>query len=153
MIFQLKILQFELEKMNSENQRLKGMLSQVTHNYTALKLHVANEMQKQQTHPEIAPKQLIEPGHDSSSEERTQSGSTPNAVELSKNGKRNGRENTPDSDAWVSNKVPKLKDAKIIEQTNDSAMRKARVSVRARSEASMVIKFVILIFFMLHSFK
>ncbi|XP_076903049.1 WRKY transcription factor 6-like [Bidens hawaiensis] len=140
----LKILQLELEKMNSENQRLRGMLSQVTHNYTALKIHAANEMQKQQTQkvehhdPQIAPKQLIGSGHDSSSEERTQSGSTPNAIGLSKNGKRNGRENTPDSDAWVSNKVPKLNDAKIIEQPNESAMRKARVSVRARSEASMI---------------
>ncbi|KAJ0694895.1 hypothetical protein HanPI659440_Chr15g0614051 [Helianthus annuus] len=63
----MKILQFELEKRN-----------------TVLKLHVANEMQKQQNqkvdhHQEMVAKQLIELGptsHDSSSEERTQSGST-----------------------------------------------------------------------------
>ncbi|KAJ0438531.1 putative transcription factor WRKY family [Helianthus annuus] len=140
----LKILQFELEKMNTENQRLRGMLSQVTNNYTALKLHVANEMQKQQNqkvehHQEMVAKQLIELGptsHDSSSEERTQSGSTKNGDH--KAGKRNGRENTPDSDAWIANKVPKLNGSKIVEQPNESTMRKARVSVRARSEAPMI---------------
>ncbi|KAL8268072.1 hypothetical protein R6Q59_001870 [Mikania micrantha] len=148
----LKILQFELEKMNNENQRLRGMLSQVTNNYTALQIHVANEIQKQQAQKvdhdsSIVAKQLIENGpisHDSSSEERTQSGSTLNAVELSKNGdktgKRNGREHTPDSDGWISNKVPKLNGTNIIDQpqSNESTMRKARVSVRARSEASMI---------------
>ncbi|KAI3795725.1 hypothetical protein L1987_38382 [Smallanthus sonchifolius] len=146
----LKILQFELEKMSTENQRLRGMLSQVSNNYTALQIHVANEMQKQQNQKvdhesEIVQKQLIELGptsHDSLSEERTQSGSTLNPVELSKNGdktsKRNGRECTPDSDGWVSNKVPKLNLPKIVEQSNESNMRKARVSVRARSEAPMI---------------
>ncbi|KAK9051803.1 hypothetical protein SSX86_028431 [Deinandra increscens subsp. villosa] len=143
----LKILQYELEKMNTENQRLRGMLSQVTNNYTALQIHVANEIQKQQNlkadHDSGAvPKPLIELGptsQDTSSEERTQSGSTMNAVELSKNGKANGRENTPDSDGWLSNKVPKLNGPKIVDQQpNESTMRKARVSVRARSEAPMI---------------
>ncbi|MFS7987719.1 putative transcription factor WRKY family [Helianthus anomalus] len=129
----LKILQFELEKINTENQRLRRMLSQVTNNYTALKLHVANEMQKQQNQKvdhdqEMVAKQLIELGptsHDSSSEEKTQSGSTKNGDH--KAGKRNGRENTPDSDAWIANKVPKLNGSKIVEQPNESTMRKARI--------------------------
>ncbi|KAI3679568.1 hypothetical protein L2E82_51231 [Cichorium intybus] len=64
-------------------------------------------------------------------------------IELSKNGDRigmrTGRENTPDSNAWVSNKLPKLNPTKNIEQANDSTMRKACVSVRARSEASMMV--------------
>ncbi|KAI7725418.1 hypothetical protein M8C21_020239 [Ambrosia artemisiifolia] len=141
----LKILQLELEKMNTENQRLRGMLSQVTNNYTALQIHVANEIQKQQNQkvdhdPEIVAKQLIElrpNSHDSSSDERTQSGSIKNGDHKAA-AKRNGRENTPDSDAWVSNKVPKLNGSKIVEQPNESTMRKARVSVRARSEAPMI---------------
>ncbi|KAI3498939.1 hypothetical protein L1887_34727 [Cichorium endivia] len=150
----LTILQVELEKMNAENQRLRGMLSQVSNNYTALQMHIANEIQKQQNSSKQnvvqdqkpVPQQLIQlppTSHESSSsEERTQSGSTMNAIELSKHGdrigKRTGRENTPDSDAWVSNKLPKLNPTKNIEQANDSTMRKARVSVRARSEASMI---------------
>ncbi|KAL7606339.1 WRKY transcription factor 6 [Lactuca sativa] len=146
----LTILQVELEKMNTENQRLRGMLSQVSNNYTALQMHIANEIQKQQNSSKQivlqdqkpVPQQLnhLPPtSHDSSSsEERTQSGSTLNAIELSKNGKRTGRENTPDSDTWVSNKIPKLNTTKNIEQANDPTMRKARVSVRARSEAPMI---------------
>ncbi|CAI9279898.1 unnamed protein product [Lactuca saligna] len=146
----LTILQVELEKMNTENQRLRGMLSQVSNNYTALQMHIANEIQKQQNSSKQiilqdqkpVPQQLIQlppTSHDSSSsEERTQSGSTLNAIELSKNGKRTGRENTPDSDTWVSNKIPKLNTTKNIEQANDPTMRKARVSVRARSEAAMI---------------
>ncbi|KAJ0578838.1 putative transcription factor WRKY family [Helianthus annuus] len=97
--------------ITTKNQRLRGMLSQVTNNYTALKLPVANEIQKQQNqkvdyHQEMVVKQLIELGptsHDSSSEERIQSGSTKNGDH--KAGKRNGRENTPDSDAWIANKI------------------------------------------------
>lgn len=151
----LTILQVELEKMNTENQRLRGMLSQVSNNYTALQMHIANEIQKQQNsrkqsnlqdqkvdHQGSVSRQLDPTSRDSSSEERTQSGSTLNAVELTKNGdksgKRIGRENTPDSDGWVSNKIPKLNPSKNIEQPNESTMRKARVSVRARSEAPMI---------------
>lgn len=133
----LTILQVELEKVNIENQRLREMLSQVSNNYAVLQMHIANEIQKQQNQK----KELGPNSHDSSSEERTQSGSAPNGVELSKNGektgKRTGREDTPDSDGWVANKIPKL-NAKTVEQPNDSTMRKARVSVRARSEASMI---------------
>ncbi|KAM0046747.1 putative transcription factor WRKY family [Helianthus debilis subsp. tardiflorus] len=130
--------------MNIENQRLRGMLSQVTNNYMALKLHVATEMQRQQNqkvdhHQEMAAKQLIELGpasHDSSSEERIQLGSTKNGDH--KVGKRNGRDNTLDSNVWIANKVPKLNGSKIVEQPNKSTMRKARVSVWALSEAPMI---------------
>lgn len=45
-----------------------------------------------------------------------------------------------ESEGWVSNKVPKLNSAeKSIDQSAaEATMRKARVSVRARSEAPMV---------------
>nr|XP_043623652.1 WRKY transcription factor 6-like [Erigeron canadensis] len=141
----LTILQVELQKMNIENQRLREMLLQVSNNYAALQMHIANEIQKQQNqkNQKNQKKELGPNSHDSSSEERTQSGSTlPNGVELSKNGekrvKRTGREDTPDSDGWVANKMPKLNGTKNVEPPNDSTMRKARVSVRARSEASMI---------------
>ncbi|XP_071709469.1 WRKY transcription factor 6-like [Rutidosis leptorrhynchoides] len=140
----LSILRIELEKMNIENQRLKGMLSQVTNNYIALQMHIANEIQKQQNQnvdhgSVLASKQLTELGpnsHNSLSDERTESG---NGVELSKNDDKFGkRENTPDSNGLVSNKIPKLNTSKNVEPPNDSTMRKARVSVRARSEAPMI---------------
>lgn len=34
--------------MNTENQRLKGMLSQVSNNYSALQMHLVTLMQHQQ---------------------------------------------------------------------------------------------------------
>ncbi|XWS12865.1 hypothetical protein CRYUN_Cryun37aG0127200 [Craigia yunnanensis] len=91
----------------------------------------------------------------SSSEERTRSGSPPNNVEVaskdyikSKNeifqfdqetssfrdGKRIGREESPE---WGPNKAQKLNPEKPIDQSTEATMRKARVSVRARSEAPM----------------
>ncbi|GMI91457.1 hypothetical protein like AT1G62300 [Hibiscus trionum] len=90
-----------------------------------------------------------------SSEERTRSGSPPNNVEAaSKNyikgkneiseinpdGKRIDREESPESDGCgpTPNKVQKLNPEKLIEQSTDATMRKARVSVRARSEAPMI---------------
>lgn len=106
----------------------------------------------------------------SSDEERTLSGTPPNNVEAASkehvnsngkneivsfddqaaaaaaaaensNGKRIGREESPESEAqgWgPNNKVQKLSSAKGIDQSNEATMRKARVSVRARSEAPMV---------------
>lgn len=106
----------------------------------------------------------------SSDEERTLSGTPPNIVEAASkehvnsngkneivsfddqaaaaaaaaensNGKRIGREESPESETqgWgPNNKVQKLSSAKGIDQSNEATMRKARVSVRARSEAPMV---------------
>lgn len=56
-IQQLAQLQVELERMNSENQRLKGMLTQVSNSYSALQMHLVTLMQQQlnsrteNTHP------------------------------------------------------------------------------------------------------
>lgn len=75
----------------------------------------------------------------SSSEARTRSASPQNNV--STNGKRVGREESPESETqgWVPNKVPKLNSPpKPIDQATEATMRKARVSVRARSEAPMI---------------
>lgn len=77
----------------------------------------------------------------SSSEARTRSDSPQNNV--SANGKRVGREESPESETqgWVPNKVAKPDSPpKPIDQATEATMRKARVSVRARSEAPMVSK-------------
>lgn len=51
------------------------------------------------------------------------------------------REESPDrsSQGWGPNKLPKLPTSNNVEQSSEATMRKARVSVRARSEAPMVI--------------
>ncbi|XP_047313306.1 probable WRKY transcription factor 31 [Impatiens glandulifera] len=79
----------------------------------------------------------------SSSEERTLSGSTPpNRADQLVMTKRNGiRDESPESEGWSGpNKLPKLNSSgiKAIDQATEATMRKARVSVRARSEATMI---------------
>ncbi|CAK7351435.1 unnamed protein product [Dovyalis caffra] len=192
---ELAQLQLELQKMNTENQRLKDMLSQVTTNYSALQMHFVALMQQQQQQNhgvesnkdqqetvegksseekkhDVVPRQFMDLGpsaetdeiSNSSSDERTRSGTPQNHFEVAstknngklemvkydqenstfRDGKRIGREESPESESqgWNPNKVQKLNPAgsanKAIEQSAEATMRKARVSVRARSEAPMI---------------
>ncbi|KAE8673456.1 WRKY transcription factor 6 [Hibiscus syriacus] len=162
---ELAQLQVELKRMNAENQKLKDMLSHVGNNYTALQMHLVTLMQQQQNPEiettgeqhriqevkseekkhgqEIMPLKILDPGPSggaeaasthSSSEERTRSGTPRNNVE-----NRIGREESPEFQIWRPNsKVPKLNSGKPIDQSAEATMRKARVSVRVRSEAPMI---------------
>ncbi|KAJ8550196.1 hypothetical protein K7X08_033903 [Anisodus acutangulus] len=160
---ELAQLQVELGRMNVENQRLRGMLTQVSNDYTALQMHLAALVQQisrtENTHDhkiveakseekkqeKIVPRQFMELGpsgdelsHNShsSSEERTVSESPRNNVQVTRH---RGREESPESQSWVPNKVPKLNSSMpVVDQATDATMRKARVSVRARSEAPMI---------------
>lgn len=175
---ELAQLQVELQRMNSENKKLKEMLSHVTGNYTALQMqlvalmqknhHTANEVvnakseeKKQGVGGGRVPRQFLEIGpsgtaaevddqvSNSSSDERTRSntpqieaaGTTRDHIVRNNNGK-NGREESSDSESqgWGSNKVQKILNPSnpIDQSTTEATMRKARVSVRARSEASMI---------------
>ncbi|KAM1460091.1 hypothetical protein ACFX2I_036948 [Malus domestica] len=195
---ELAQLQVEVQRMNAENQRLKEMLGQVTNNYSALQMHLAAVVQRQNhttaapadkrsqlDHDQnaeaksdqekkqgLVPRQFLNLGprataettddqvSNSSSEARTGSASPPqNINEVAKNdqigpldppnsnnfrdGKRVGGDESPESQSqgWVPNKVPKLNNSaapKPIDQSTEATMRKARVSVRARSEAPMI---------------
>ncbi|KAI8525083.1 hypothetical protein RHMOL_Rhmol13G0200300 [Rhododendron molle] len=183
---ELGVLQTELERMNAENQRLRGMLSQVSSNYGALQIQLMTLMQQQQqssraetTHlheiaegrPEekiqeavgsVVPRQFMElgpsattetddqPSNTTSSEERTHSGSLHNhknemlpfGHHQDNKAKGIGREESPESEGWVPNKAPKLSNGSsktsIDQAATEATMRKARVSVRARSEAPMI---------------
>jgi hypothetical protein len=145
--------------MNAENEKLKQMLSHVTNNYSALQFHIATLMQQQKHEAQAAaddhataparqfmainPSSVtadneLQVSNNSSSEERTKSVSPPN----NENGKRIGREESPESETWGpnSNKVQKLgtNPPSSNQTVTESTMRKARVSVRARSEATMI---------------
>ncbi|XP_043690910.1 probable WRKY transcription factor 31 [Telopea speciosissima] len=209
---ELAVLQAELNRMNEENQRLRGMVNQVSNNYNNLQMHLITLMQQQQQQkrkPEttqehemlegkveekkhegsggsggggggfMVPGQFMDMGpsgtveteepSQSSSEGHSQdrSGSPHNNLEVAskeyisqKNSGGNseivpfeqqeksefgegssvGREESPDqaSQGWVANKVPKLNASKNVDQSTEATMRKARVSVRARSEAPMI---------------
>ncbi|CAI8590631.1 unnamed protein product [Vicia faba] len=174
---ELAHLQVELQRMNSENIKLKEMLSHVTGNYTALQMQLMSLMQKNH-HTEnevvnakaeekihgvdggIVPRQFLEIGtngtaevddrvSNSSSDERTRSNTPQNSLieagardHIRNNNGKNGREDSPDSESqgWGPNKVQKiLNSSNVAEQSaTEATMRKARVSVRARSEASMI---------------
>lgn len=160
-------LQDELKKMTMENQKLRELLTQVSNNYTSLHMHLVSLMQQQQQqqqqqhnkaieaagkHEEtIVPRQFIDLGpsgtageaedlSNSSSEDRTRSGGY-SAAERRNNevrdGKRLGREESPETE---SNKVQKVNNSSppTFDQSTEATMRKARVSVRARSEATMI---------------
>ncbi|XP_051129083.1 WRKY transcription factor 6-like [Andrographis paniculata] len=125
-------LQFEVERMNSENQRLKKMVMQVSHNYSTLQMHLAAIMRPPSgTDKKILINDVVQ--SNSSSEERTLSESELSRNKKTRKMKNLSREDSPES---ASNKPPKL----IPDQSAAEAatMRKARVSVRARSEAPMI---------------
>ena len=57
-------MQAELGRMNEENQRLRGMLTQVTNSYQALQMHLVALMQ-QRTQLQLPPAQPEQPpGHE-----------------------------------------------------------------------------------------
>lgn len=169
--------------MNSENQRLRGMLSQVTTNYNALQVHLLSLMQNQKADNSaevedkkvntgngsqvVVPRQFMDLGlaANGDAEEPSQSSSDERSRERSGSGDNgkigaghvgdeghafdqekkefgrgiSGREESPDqqTQSWGPNKVPRLNSPKEVDQA-EATMRKARVSVRARSEATMV---------------
>ncbi|KAL8136850.1 hypothetical protein V2J09_002851 [Rumex salicifolius] len=160
---ELAMLQGELEKMNAENLRLRETLAQVNQNYTALQTHLIGIMQHQQRQNSLTdsiqdkpkfennvedhtartqPRQFLDivtAAHDDVSSERTSS-----EDQLTDNNKKK-REESPGSDeqGWVANKAPKLTGSggnhhHTVAATAEATMRKARVSVRARSEAPMI---------------
>ncbi|KAG8365391.1 hypothetical protein BUALT_Bualt18G0099800 [Buddleja alternifolia] len=97
-----------------------------------------SEEKKQENGGEIVPRQFLtnqmaDEQSNSSSEEKTLCGSPKNNLEISKN-KRIGSEESLES----PNKAPRLDPSNTVEQSSEAIMRKARVSVRARSEAPMI---------------
>lgn len=72
--------------------------------------------------------------------QHSNNGSNNDMVVFDQEGRRIGSEENPDhgSQGWVPNKLPKLNSLKAVDQATEATMRKARVSVRARSEAPMI---------------
>ncbi|CAH8341015.1 unnamed protein product [Eruca vesicaria subsp. sativa] len=145
-------LQDELKKITMENQKLKELLAQVSNNYTSLQMHLVSLMQQQhQQHnqaieaagkPEetIVPRQFIDLGPSRAAgeaEDVSNSSSEDRRNNEVRDGKRLGREESPETE---SNKVQKVNNSSPtrFDQSTEATMRKARVSVRARSEATMI---------------
>ncbi|KAF8109879.1 hypothetical protein N665_0090s0061 [Sinapis alba] len=157
-------LQDELKKISMENQKLRELLTQVSNSYASLQMHLVSLMQEQQLQQNkaieaaekreesIVPRQFLdlvpsrahgeaEDVSNSSSEDRTRSGGSCAAERRNnevREGKRLGREESPETE--YSNKVQKVNSNSptTFDQPEEAIMRKARVSVRARSEAPMI---------------
>ncbi|KAH7658361.1 Myosin rod fragments domain-containing protein [Dioscorea alata] len=152
---ELEAMQAQLGKMNEENQRLRGMLNQVTSNYNALQMHLNTLLQQKNqringlvpspfmNHVDannaikndqetIVPRQFMDLGpaatetdehsHSSTGGSRERSSSPPNDVDIGSIETNNNNNNNN----------------KEIAPKQEATMRKARVSVRARSEAPMI---------------
>lgn len=131
-LFFLKVtvLRAKLIQMNAENERLKEMLIQVTESYNTMKIHLCSlmmkdggkakeeEENKKRNGGIIVPGQFIDLGLAVAADADESSAEGKSHLEDSSGG---------------DNKVPRFD----FDQS-EAAMRKARVSVRARSEAPMV---------------
>ncbi|KAJ9560922.1 hypothetical protein OSB04_006082 [Centaurea solstitialis] len=170
---ELAVAQAQLEKMNTENQRLREALNQLTVNYNTLQSHLVTMMQQKQRDEQqqstddhhktgneggevmIVPRPFMDLGL----------AAAPTAVETDENSQSSSEGNDEDSRSPPlhtnigqmeegseqgsqvirsgSNKVQRLSSSKNnnttnIDQATEATIRKARVSVRARSEAPMI---------------
>nr|KYP62746.1 WRKY transcription factor 6 [Cajanus cajan] len=146
-------LQMHLMTLMQQNQRTETTENEVVQGKVEDKNHGVGGGKVPRQFLDIGPSGTAEVDDqvsDSSSDERTRS-STPqnNNVEggtrdgvKNSNGKHElGREESPDSESqgWAPNKLQKTNPSTAMDQsTTEATMRKARVSVRARSEAPMI---------------
>ncbi|CAL9183365.1 unnamed protein product [Musa hybrid cultivar] len=164
---ELTAVQAELERMNQENNKLRLMLNQLTTNYNALQMQLValtqqrrtsgnpqgpeNKKMEEKSHAEhdgaVVPRRqfmdlgpggdIDEPSH-SSSTSRDPCLSLRSHTEVSLDHEKHVREDDRAEHGWNSNKTPRLAPSKSAERADDATMRKARVSVRARSEAPTI---------------
>ncbi|KAK8630857.1 hypothetical protein V6N13_079628 [Hibiscus sabdariffa] len=151
-------LKIELENLNEENRRLRGMLDQITKNYNEVQGQLFMALQKQAHLNQgdqkdavngmpgtvMSVQQLMDPRPSAALDVNEPSGSDDKTQELSASQEntmevvsiKDGADQT--SQSWGSLKSPKLDQSKNEEQASEAPFRKARVSVRARSEAPLI---------------
>ncbi|XP_031092622.1 probable WRKY transcription factor 31 [Ipomoea triloba] len=164
---ELVAVKAELERMSAENRVLRDMLSQVSDNYTNLQTQMMSLMQRQKdnhhNHGKIDeednsnsggikfPRIFMDLGlatrrsNDGAVDEANLS-SSPEGQNVRERSSRSptSREESPEkgsSSGWGPNKVPRLDhgpESSSVDQATEATMRKARVSVRARSDAPMI---------------
>uniref|UniRef100_A0ACD5VSM6 Uncharacterized protein n=1 Tax=Avena sativa TaxID=4498 RepID=A0ACD5VSM6_AVESA len=166
---ELAAMQAELSRMNEENQRLRGMLTQVTNSYQALQMHLVALMQQRSQLPPTQPQQP--PSHEDGKTEQGAmvprqflglgpSGAGADVAEEPSNSSTevgsprrsssNGNEDPergdnpdgPSTAGWLPGRAMSQQLGAAAkghdQQAQEATMRKARVSVRARSEAPII---------------
>ncbi|KAH7682509.1 Amyloidogenic glycoprotein amyloid-beta peptide domain-containing protein [Dioscorea alata] len=136
----LEAMQAELGRMDEENKRLRVLLSQVTNNYNTLQAHLLAVMQQRdQSGHEVVQRQFIDLGPTvntavADTDEPSHSSTAGGSQEISTSPSNNievGSLGTEEKEKLSSNKNNE-------QASQEATMRKARVSVRARSEAPMI---------------
>ncbi|WOH05746.1 hypothetical protein DCAR_0625166 [Daucus carota subsp. sativus] len=160
-------LQADLERTNIENRRLKDLLNQVTNNYNTLQMHLVTitqqqgqkgadqeleqfsdhqpnskaEVARQNSSAGMVPRQFINLGLGGQISGETDRASSPERGDPS-NTDNLSKEDDADPGShnmWMGgNKVSRLNPPKSVDEATEATIRKARVSVRARSEAPMM---------------
>ncbi|CAH1425779.1 unnamed protein product [Lactuca virosa] len=127
---ELASVQAKLERMNGENQRLREALNQVIYNYNTLENHLAMMIHQKQggenPNGEGSRRQVMDLGlaHPAKAE-------TDENLQLSTSEERN-------HDEQSTRPILNNQNTGNIDQSSEPPIRKARVSVRARSEASVI---------------
>ncbi|XP_076913101.1 WRKY transcription factor 6-like [Bidens hawaiensis] len=133
---ELAVAKAELGRMNMENQQLREALSQMTVKYNKLQTDFVSMVQQNQPNDgDEVPKSFMD-----------LSLAAPAAVETDDNSQSSSEGKSHDEQPRSppeSNKVPRLSCSKnntntSIDQATEATIRKARVSVRARSEAPTI---------------
>lgn len=156
-----------MERTNIENRRLKDLLNQVTNNYNTLQLHLVTitqqqgqkaadhepeqfsdhqahskvELARQNSSTSMVPRQFINLGLGDQISAETDHASSPEGGDPSSIDHLSKEDDAdPGShNVWMGgNKVSRLNPPKSVDEATEATIRKARVSVRARSEAPMV---------------
>lgn len=143
------VLKSEIERMNSENQRLKEMLNEANNNYNDLYMHLQT---------------LIMLKHQKGVAEEAKNGLTThrqfadlgiptatNANDVVSSSSDDGRMPPNEiggegHDQSTQNKFPIHSNINGVDQATEATIRKARVSVRARCEGPMVYLYIYLVF-------
>ncbi|KAM0944389.1 putative transcription factor WRKY family [Dioscorea sansibarensis] len=137
---ELEAMQAELGRMDEENKRLRVLLSQVTNNYNTLQSRLLSLMQQrdQRSGHEVVQRQFMDLGP-------TMNTAVPDTDEPSHSSTAGGSQeiSTSPSNNFEVGSVGEEKEKLSPNKNNEHAsqevtMRKARVSVRARSEAPMI---------------
>ncbi|XP_039116401.1 WRKY transcription factor 6-like isoform X1 [Dioscorea cayenensis subsp. rotundata] len=156
---EMTAMRIEIGRLNEENKNLRNMLSQASGAYEALHMHLIRLMQQRDLNKRNSLNhnistvadvtEMVEEPSQSSTEGGSRERSSPTPAN-SKNemvlfdregGRGIGKEEIIDreSNAWLpSREHAKLQQSKDADQAHEATMRKARVSVRARSDASII---------------
>ncbi|XP_061366278.1 probable WRKY transcription factor 47 [Gastrolobium bilobum] len=143
---EMRTLESELRRLQEENHKLRIVLDQITKSYSQLQAQLFITMQKQKPRQNMEANGMVVLGQ-KFVDPRKCTKLDVNEASVSDDktdgeGCRNPAEDVPDrssSQSWNSSKSPKLEESKTGEQVaGDLPFRKARVSVRARSEAPLI---------------